>query len=138
MKIILLAGLPGSGKTHYRLEHLSHLPYLDMAELRNQVDGDGYQGWKERMHLLFNQLYNELELGTAEIVVEGIFEPDTASVKWLESYCQDRGIQIETVRISTPFIVVLGNLIKDYESDNDLERLVSRVYLAAKYQGNFK
>lgn len=137
MKVILIAGLPGSGKTHLRKEKYAKLPYLDMAELRQQTESKAYDGWREAMHMLFNQLYNEQGMGTREIVVEGIFEPNTASLKWLEGYCQDHKIELEIVRVTTPFANALVRMVEDYRVDHDEERLKGRVFLAAKYAGGF-
>lgn len=138
MKITIVAGLPGVGKTKYRTEHLAGVPFLDMADLRKQVEGVGYESWRESMHLLFNKLFNEQQMGTPHLVVEGIFEPESASLKWLMGYCADHKIDIAIVRIiEDDFTVILGRLIDDFKKDDDMERLVGRTYLAAKYQGGF-
>jgi predicted kinase len=140
MRITVVAGLPGTGKTHYRQEHLAAVPYLDMADLRKQmvdVAGIGYEGWRESMHLLFNQLFNEQQMDTPHLVVEGIFEPNSASLKWLLGFCADHEIEVEIVRVTADFQVLLGRLVDDFNSDGDMERLVARTYLAAKYAGGF-
>jgi len=136
MKVIVISGLPGAGKTRLRIEKYPDVPCLDMAELRKQTENT-YAGWRESMHILFNELFNYAQTDTPTIVIEGIFQEETASLSWLRSYCHDRDLKIEIERVKAPFDVLMKRLLKDYKDDQDLLRLIGRTYLAAKYAGGF-
>ena len=136
MKIIVIRGLPGAGKTRLRTEKYPDLPCLDMAELRKQTENT-YAGWRESMHILFNELFNHMHAGSPAVVVEGIFQDETASLTWLQNYCHDRDIDVELESVEAPFDVLVSRLLKDYQDDKDLLRLIGRTYLAAKYAGGF-
>jgi len=136
MKIIILAGIPGSGKTTLRLAECPDVPFLDMADLhtsKENVSGS----WREAMHMLFNEVYNHREKGTPVLLLEGIFNPGSTSLKWVESYCADYDIEIEVIQLKVPLAIALERLLADYSKDGDEQRLAARAYFAGKYSGNF-
>jgi len=44
---------------------------------------------------------------------------------------------VELESAEAPFDVLVSRLLKDYQDDKDLLRLIGRTYLAAKYAGGF-
>jgi len=136
MEIIILAGIPGSGKTTLRLAEYADVPFIDMADLhasKENVSGS----WREAMHMLFNEVFNHKGLGTPALLLEGIFNPGSTSLKWVKSYCVDYNIAVEVIQLEAPLAICLQRIIADWRIDGDDQRLAARTYFAGKYSGNF-
>jgi hypothetical protein len=98
MKLILLCGPSGAGKTHARTTEadLAKLPYVDMGELR----GDFYD-WRRDIAAAMDRL---VALSTSEPVaaLEGYFLPGSASRSCIERLCAERGWELEVRWFDAP------------------------------------
>jgi hypothetical protein len=139
MKVTIVRGLPGSGKSHEIKRNYPGHTVIDMADLRDEVLSarDSYDVYLESMRLLFSRLLS-LQDTEEEVVVEGIFHPGSSSSNWLQSFLTGEDIDYSIIQVWRPFEQVISSLVKDYEKDGDKERFVARVYLASKYEGGFK
>lgn len=95
MKVIVVNGPPGCGKSHYIKENYPDELILDMANLRRRThDFDSKRAWRESMHMLFDEIFEAQQSGIDTVVVEGIFAAGSPSVNWLMDLL-DQGISIE-------------------------------------------
>jgi len=136
MKIIVLAGIPGSGKSTLRRVEYADVPYIDMADMHSSPSNLSHS-WQEAMHLFFNEVFNHKERGTPLLIVEGIFATGSTSLRQLTGYCNSFDIDIEVRQLQAPLHLCLLRIIDDYVEDGDEQRLAARAYFAGKYRGGF-
>jgi hypothetical protein len=91
-RITVLCGVSGVGKTHYRQDpenHISHLPCVDIAEIRNRVP---FADWGQLTVIVAASVPKS---AAGHVVIEGYFLPDTPSRALLED--ELGGYEIENV-----------------------------------------
>ena len=92
MTIIVLWGLPGSGKTTYRNRHFPKLPFVDMCDYKS---GD----WFVDIRTAFEKLL----VYSNDVVMEGLFAPNSQSRQALERMAKNAGVDLRYIKIkSTP------------------------------------
>lgn len=140
MIVRIVRGLPGSGKTHFRLEKLSNLPSIDLDDLRDQEEERElgfYKAYKERMHRLFSRLMDEKSKGTPVLVVEGIFAPGSESERWLMDFCGDNDIEVVAYTQKVDVNVCARRVCEDYLKDCNLDRLIGRISIIERHKKSF-
>jgi hypothetical protein len=143
LKIHIVAGWPGSGKTYARtkgsLEHLLGYPVVDLDDLfRSGVDN-----WLQRIHYVENFIVDGYEKQLEAIVIEGIFNHDSRSRKLLESFLNHLkhdgyALEVEWHWMDTSFVNCAQNLFADYVDNEDEYRLIGRMFLLSKYAGGYR
>lgn len=140
MNVIVIAGLPGSGKTHLRTTdpELKELPYLDMDELRREAmrncdpNSSSYWIWRQSMLDLLDTIDTLNDQDVEQLVVEGVFAPGSKSFLQLLDKCRQLGIELDVRRTDTAPDVCAMNIIKDYWRDNNEERWMGRMDILIK------
>lgn len=135
MKVYVVAGLPGAGKSYYRKNNplLSTLPTMDMAELRVQSRNDlgiddSYAVWRCSMH----RLLDWLAATPGDKVVEGVFSQGSASLNQLQAAVYDMGGELVYYEARAEFAVCAKRILEDFEWDGDEERAIGRMQLLTK------
>lgn len=140
MNVIVIAGLPGSGKTHLRTNdpELKELPYLDMDELRREAmrncdpNSSPYWIWRQSMLDLLDTIDTFNDQGVEQLVIEGVFALGSKSFLQLLDKCRQLGIELDVRRTDTAPDVCAMNIIKDYWRDNNEERWMGRMDILIK------
>jgi predicted kinase len=90
MKLIVLSGLSGAGKTTYRLEQLPDIPYIDMADMYELGAGS----WDIALSMAFDRLE---AMGGDELILEGYFLARSTSREWVDWLCERNGWEVEYI-----------------------------------------
>jgi len=142
MKVIVVCGPPGSGKTTLIKKRFPDTPHLDMDTFRNDAISKGYTGYdvySHSMETLFSTIESELQKDSNLIIVEGIFAPGSHSRGWLRSKLWSMKLDIDEYIVPDfTFGSASVNLVKDFHEDGDEERLNGRVAMLIKYGKSFK
>lgn len=116
--VTILAGPPGSGKTHYREEYLPQMPGIDMADIYQEHD-EKYPGFSvpwdvlhRRMHTKLIQLLRK----EGDVWVEGIFKMDSPSLSLLMTTLNIEGADWTVVRMDTPLEECFARVAEDFEA----------------------
>ena len=129
-KAIVLCGVSGVGKTHYREDpenHISHLPAMDIAEVyrAHRADFPDYPlDWQSATEQLLKMVDLAFELmeGMSSwsppytVVIEGYFLPGTPSRRMLVRGLRIMGVEIEFKELWAPYDVCLERLQAQLDS----------------------
>jgi predicted kinase len=112
-KVIVLAGVSGTGKTHARLNdpELKDLPYVDIADVHEEFPEFD---WYEALHALLKrarQLLQEHDI----IVIEGYFLRFSTSRRILVNDMKLAGAKVEFREFWAPFQVCALRITQQWE-----------------------
>ncbi len=143
MTVVIVGGLPASGKSTWIAQHYPEYPVLDMEQLRLELAPEfhnSYDNWHARMHLAEDRLYEyaKMDEPPAFVIVEGIFWPHSASLNMLQAYLRGLQRDFPNVRqeyhlMDTPASLCKLNVLRDYLKDGDAERRDGRTMLIDIY-----
>jgi len=114
--VVILAGPPGSGKTHYRRQELGDAPGVDVADIykfHNDRWPDVPMNWEMahgKMHRQLVELTREYEL----VWVEAMFVEGSPSLKALLDVLKAEGASWEIVRMDTPLEECFARVEEDF------------------------
>jgi len=108
--IIVLWGVPGSGKTHLYNEKYSHLPHCDVADVYEGIPGID---WDSAAYIVATDAK-----GYEDAVIEGLYLPGTPSRQKLEMYL--RGEQVEWIQCHAPYDVCLERIKARKQSNESI------------------
>jgi hypothetical protein len=136
--VIIVHGPPGAGKTKLRKEKFGDLPFIDVDDLRKQLEKSGvtnsYDNYEARMNMLAGQLAST---ESEKVVVEGIFARGTHSYRWLLDIIETLDFTFEFQLPEYSLYSAVQHLCYDYRTDWDLERFRGRLRLLVDYEGKF-
>jgi hypothetical protein len=112
-KVIVLAGVSGTGKTRARLNdpELKGLPYLDIAEIYERWPEFG---WYEALYTLLKRIRGLLKEHDV-VVIEGYFLPETVSRTILTNDLKVAGAKVEFREFWEPFQVCALRITQQWE-----------------------
>lgn len=140
MNVIIVAGLPGSGKTHLRTNDpaLKELPYLDMDELRQEAkrqcdpNSSSYWIWRQSMLDLLDTIDTYAGQDVEQLVIEGVFAPGSKSFSQLVDKCNQIGANIDYRPTDVAPDICAVNIVKDYWRDHNEDRWMGRMDILIK------
>lgn len=144
-EIIVVCGVPGSGKTHHIQErYVPQYPVLDIQILREEVRRESeiklqsFTEWTLAMNLLFKYIadISAAEIVPEAIVIEGIFAPGSRSRNWLRSKLQPN-FDIRFERIMRPAKTCAQSILDDFRYNDDESLMLIRLKLLAEYYDLF-
>lgn len=100
MKLIIITGLPGSGKTTLRKQKFSQYPHVDIADIYVGRTVSPRQAFHEAMVNVMNA-FDECDT----VVLEAVISPNSFREASLIGYCEAFGIQTEWIWLWTPLAV---------------------------------
>lgn len=137
--VIILAGLPGSGKTHYRNQEFPDLPGVDVSE----VYADHYKRFPEipldwrLAHAVLHRKVAKLMRKHDTIWVEAMFAKGSPSLSQMISCIKFQGGTYEIRRSATPIQECLERVKADYEAGRENAiRTAARVRILRNAFGN--
>ena len=84
MQLLILRGVCGSGKTFFRTKFKPNTPFIDMADAP-------IGSFVEREDWLYHKIEEHISLNTKQLIIEGIFAPDSPSYGHLRQFCNIHG-----------------------------------------------
>jgi len=95
MKLIILRGVCGAGKTFFRSTFRPNIPYIDMADAP-------HSSMAERETWLYDQLESHINKQTNQLIIEGIFAPDSPSYGRLRQFCNLHNLDWASITFHRP------------------------------------
>jgi len=84
-EVTVLCGVSGTGKTHFRTNHLPHVPFVDVADIYAAMPGADWHEVHNALHAAIDKMLLEHE----RIVVEGYFQAGTRTTAMLRIHLVD-------------------------------------------------
>lgn len=118
-KLIILRGLPGSGKTTHSIKYVQ-MGYkrISLDDLRNMIDNGQYSKANEKYIQDLAQTAIALALQSGLNVIYDATNLNSYHIKWAKVLCRDTRTELEIINIDTPLDICILR---------DLERNVGRV-----------
>jgi predicted kinase len=115
--VTVLAGPPGSGKTHYRKEHLPAVPGVDIKDIyaENRAKFPDFPiDWRTAHHQLQRDVAKLLRKHS-EVWVEAMYEAESPSLLMLLDTLRVAGARWTIVRMETPLEDCFARVKSDFE-----------------------
>jgi hypothetical protein len=128
MRVIVLTGVPGSGKTEYRERELGDLDYVDIKDVYRDHLALGGQSWDGAILDITTKVGKLLMKNWEPVVIEGMFLPGTPSREKLERELRDMQVDVDWVFVHRPYADCLEGIEAGPENDKARRRLILDKY----------
>ena len=127
MRITVLCGISGVGKTHYREHNLPDVPYLDIADIYDEIYL--HEPLVTRSAIismahatLAERIWEAANKGIPHLVVEGYFLPGSPSRDKLSGVARVLGADIEFILLEAPVDECQRRILAQWDALTQEER----------------
>jgi len=115
-KVIVVAGLPGSGKSTYIRDNLSDIPGVDVADIyrEHRERFPSYPITWEMAHSKLLRQVIQLTEDHSTVWVEGLFRPDSPSLHQLKDALKVKGVALEVIRLNASVEECFTRVVKQF------------------------